>query len=474
MAPEAVSSSGPEAIEIAELARLHLDPWQKLVLHDALGESAEGRWAAWRVGLEVPRQNGKGAVLEARELAGLFAFGERLIIHSAHEQATATEHFHRLLALMEGVPEFDRRIQKVSRGKGQEAIILRDGARIFFKTRTGGGGRGFTADLVVLDEAMILAPSFMGALVPTMAARAIDGNPQLWFAGSAVDQQNPKMDGIEFARLRKDALDGAPRLAYFGWSAPFARPDDVPVDALGDPEMWALANPSLGIRISPGHVSDERSALGFREFCVERLGVGDWPSTEQLDGRLFQPGVWEALADLGSSPEGPVCFACDIAPDRSRAAIGVAGVRSDGRRHVEIVDERPGTDWLAERIAALTAAHSHIGVVIVNGRSQAASVVPDLQRLGVQVQETTAAEMAAACGRFHDAVVYGSLRHLGTEDLAAALEGAARRPLGDAWAWDHRTSTGNIAPLVAVTLALWGLETRPQQGAPRLINLAEV
>jgi hypothetical protein len=48
----------------------------------------------------VPRQNGKGEVLMARELFGLFELGERLIIHTAHEFKTSAEHFHRLEAVV--------------------------------------------------------------------------------------------------------------------------------------------------------------------------------------------------------------------------------------------------------------------------------------------------------------------------------------------------------------------------------------
>jgi hypothetical protein len=33
-------------------------------------------------------------------------------------------------------------VLRAPRGKGMEAIELRDGSRILFKTRTGGGGRG--------------------------------------------------------------------------------------------------------------------------------------------------------------------------------------------------------------------------------------------------------------------------------------------------------------------------------------------
>jgi hypothetical protein len=125
--PEYVSSAGEEAIELAQLADLHLDPWEQLVLAHSLGERPDGKWAAFEVGLVVPRQNGKGTILEARELAGLFLLGEKLLIHSAHEQATSSEHFRRLLTLIEGVPEFERRVLKAPQGKGAEAIELRGG-----------------------------------------------------------------------------------------------------------------------------------------------------------------------------------------------------------------------------------------------------------------------------------------------------------------------------------------------------------
>src|SRR5499427_4923258 len=95
VAPDYRSSAGQEAIELAQLAGLYLDPWEALVLEHALGEGDDGRWAAAEVGLCVPRQNGKNAVLEARELAGLFLLDEHLTIHSAQHFKTAKEHFLR-------------------------------------------------------------------------------------------------------------------------------------------------------------------------------------------------------------------------------------------------------------------------------------------------------------------------------------------------------------------------------------------
>lgn len=465
--PEYVTSAGQEAIELAALAGLRLDPWEATVLMHALGERADGKWAAFEVGTVVPRQNGKGSILEARELAGLFLFGEMLLIHSAHEQATSSEHFRRLLSLIESVPEFDRRVLKAPKGKGAEAIELRGGQRILFKTRTGGGGRGLTGDFVALDEAMILPEATTGALVPTMAARSITGNPQLWYAGSAVDQQKHE-HGIVLARLRERGMKGAPRVAYFEWSAPGDDPDKLTPEQREDPALWAQANPGLGIRIASEHIANEcGGALGPREFAVERLGVGDWPRTDGVQA-VVDLEAWEALEDAASRPQDPVCFAYDVTPDRSRAAIGVAGRRTDGLRHIEVVDHRRGTGWLPERMAQLVGDHESVGV-LCDGSGPAGSLIPELERLGVTVTPVSAKEHAQGYGLIFDAIDQRTLRHLGTSELNAAVRGAARRQLGEAWAWSRKSSAVDISPLVAVTLALRGLETsRPEPEPSRI------
>lgn len=77
-------SAGQDAIALASMAGLRLDDWQKFVLVNSLAKAGD-KWAAFEVLCILSRQNGKGAILEARELAGLFLFNEKLIIHTAHE-----------------------------------------------------------------------------------------------------------------------------------------------------------------------------------------------------------------------------------------------------------------------------------------------------------------------------------------------------------------------------------------------------
>ena len=84
--PRALSTAqGSDAVELAASAGLMLDDWQGWTLTQSMGTAAGGLWSNFEVGLLVCRQVGKNAILEARELAGLFLLDESLLIHTAHE-----------------------------------------------------------------------------------------------------------------------------------------------------------------------------------------------------------------------------------------------------------------------------------------------------------------------------------------------------------------------------------------------------
>lgn len=470
--PKYVSTTGDEAIEAAELAGLFLDDWQRLVIWDSLGERPDGKWAAPNVGLLVPRQNGKGSILEARELAGLFVIGERVIIHSAHEQATASEQFRRLLDLIEGVPQFDRRVLKAPKGKGNEAIELRGGQRIFFKTRTTGGGRGFTSDCLIYDEAMILPQAFVSAVSPSLAARSkrTQTGVQTWYTGSAVDQQT-NQHGVVFARIRESGHAGDKGVAWFEWSCDFGNPDELRAADLLDRRLWAQANPSLEIRISDEYVETEIATLGHRGFAVERLSVGDWPDTSAASARVISEEAWMLCADPASKIAGPPVFSVDVTPDRDKGTIAVGGRRDDSLFHVEVVENLPGTAWIVAMCMAVQKKHPK-SKFVVDPRSPAGGFIPDLKAGRVKVVEVTSQQYSAACGEFFDSVVQRTLRFPDPQpELDVALGAASKRKLGDAWAWDRRLLM-DISPLVACTLALWGVQNlKPPR--PGMVNLAE-
>jgi hypothetical protein len=208
----------PDAAAVVEFAAacgIELDPWQKLTLQVGLRRRVD-RWAAFAVGVCAPRQNGKNGAVEVRELAGGPLLGERLVIHTAHLGDTTQESFRRLCEILEANEWLSRDVRHIWRRNGFEAIEWSDRRRIRFRTRTLSGGRGFSGDVVVFDEAMMLPVASMGAILPVVSARP---DPQIWYLGSAVDQFVHE-HGLTFASVRERALAGSDdRLAYLEWSA---------------------------------------------------------------------------------------------------------------------------------------------------------------------------------------------------------------------------------------------------------------
>lgn len=428
-----------------------------------LTERPDGKWAARQCGLIVPRQNGKGSVLEARELAGLFLFGEPLIIHSAHEFPTSAEAFLRLLALIENTPDLDRLVARVHKAHGSEGIELKNGQRIKFKTRTGGGGRGFSGDLIVLDEAYNLPPKMLKALGPTMNARP---NPQIVLTSSAPHNGDPISN--ELRRFCKRGREGRDRfLAYIEYAADASALDGLDGEDLAaavrvlnrDPAAWAQANPGYPDRIDDDAIESLLSLLGDDDdgFPLECLGI--WEDSTAETKQVIPAAEWSAACDPSSSIEGTPTFALEVAEDRMWAAFGAAGKAGD-RVHGECTDYHRGTSWVVARAAELV--ERHRGEIVVAKGSPAASMVKDLTAAKVPVREVSTEDHARACGQLLDAVADDRFRHLGQPMLNVAVRGAVKRQHGDAWVWSRRKSEVDISPLVAVTLAVgaYGAESK--------------
>ncbi len=201
--PEGVTdAAGREAIELGESVGIVLDEWQQQVLLGAQVERADHRWAATEVGVVVPRQNGKNGILQVRETAGLVLYGERLQTHTAHRFDTALEHYRLMRDLFTNWDDLRRLVKKIPEGNGAESIELLSGQRLNFKARAKQGGRGFSGDLVVFDEAFWLQE--LGSMVPSLSARP---NPQVWYTSSA-PMPRDESDVLRHLMRRGRALAG--------------------------------------------------------------------------------------------------------------------------------------------------------------------------------------------------------------------------------------------------------------------------
>lgn len=421
---------------------LVLDEWQENVLEAAMGERSDGQWASPRVGVAVPRQNGKGALIEARELAGLLVFGEQSIVHSAHEQRTARVGFDRIKAYFDNYDDLRKKVKSITSAIARETIELKTGQYLRFPARSKGAIRGFSIDCLILDEAQEFSDIALQAVMPTMAARP---NPQMWLLGTPPTPQN---EGEVFKRWRESGLSGEDRrLTWCEWSA-------APDADMDDREAWERANPALGTRISYEAVADERAALDDAGFARERLGIWDAASTHEV----IAQADWSDIADPEAEISGPISIGVDVSPDRRSACVALAGETTDGRWLVAMREHKTGTvDWVVPFVESFKSRNT-IRAVAIEKASAAAALMDDMEKRRIRVTAAQAHDMAGACGLLYDGVHAGWLTHPGQPQLAYALSMARKRPLlnGGAWGWNKKTADSDITPVVAVTLALWG------------------
>lgn len=498
-------SRAPEAVAWAAKVGLVPDDWQDDALDRICAVDATGKWTHFECCEFVARQNGKGSILEIRALAGLFVFGEKLIMWSAHEVKTAIEAFKRCLTLLrrigkqvgnnENLIEADGCLVKISNTNSDEGfeilkerdadgewVVLETPRRLKFIARSKGSGRGFSGDLNIIDEAFAYTYAQQSALLFTMGARA---NPQVIYTSS------PPLDGISGdvmfdLRLRGDPTaprelaDGAwsqdPSLSYRDWGLAGDLENLAGVD-LEDRALWKATNPSMDV-VRAGGASALTTAFAEKEwralrktpadFARERLGI--WPKRVVADAGVIPLALWAKQA-VSPEDERPrdVVFSVVVARDRSFTSIAAVGRRPDGRLLLAIVAYERGTDWVVPRMVELRDAWNPL-LWAIEDKGANASLAPALLANGFtepddrdepqrgDVVPPWANDVVAAYGLFIDALVEERLAHLRDSPLETAVAGADTRSLGNGTTWADKGSV-EVGPLKAVTNGVWGFET---------------
>lgn len=445
----ASTSRGDEAIEFLNLVGIKLDPWQEHILRASLNMDDRGKWAATEVGLIVPRQCGKTVVAECRELVGLFLFGEQLQIHSAQLFPTAKESYLRQVARIRACPDLMDLVHKFRSGNDNVSIELKNGSRLLYQARGNDPSRGFSADLVVYDEAYGLTAEVIAASMMTLSARP---NPQMWYCSST------GMEGSEFLySVRERGLERAPRLAFFEYSA-------TPGCDPRDREEWYKAIPALGIRIEEDFIESEGRALQWgKQFQRERLGL--WADTSVRD--VIPREWWEACADEGSVIVGDdIVAAVDVAPYRDCASVAVCGFTPDGRRQVEVIETSEGTGWVVDFIKRLMLSSQPPVRVAIQGGGAPGSLIAPLEEAGAELIVLGQADIARATSEFLDAIRDQRLVHLDDPLLNRARTNSTRYSIGSkggeaespTWGFARKDTNGpDITPMVAACYAFHGL-----------------
>lgn len=432
---------GPALAEVAESLGIVLMPWQRQVADVALELRADGRPAYRQIVLSVPRQSGKSTLLLALIMHRMLTMGPAKVAYCAQTGADARKKLEQdYLPIVKRSP-FGKSVRAKMTNGQEQLVIERTGSRMLIVPPTPTSVHGQTLDLAIVDEAFAFRDDVVEqAMKPTQATRPA---AQFWVVSTAGTADSAYLWGkIETARaLTHDTEAG---VASFEWAAG----PDVDVD---DEATWPTFMPALGHTIPVEVVRAEKATMPRNEWL--RAFCNQW-TVQQVDSVIPGP-AWSACFDASSSAGDRLVFAADVTPDRSASSIAVASVRADGLTHVEVVEHAPGTAWLASRAAELVGRWS--GSVLLDAGGPAGSLVHDLAARGVPVSPVSGADVGRACGWLLDQVLAGRVRHIGQRPLDVAVEAASRLTMGDAWRWSRRSSSVDISPLVACTLALWGV-----------------
>jgi hypothetical protein len=450
LVPRWGDSFGLEAAEFAAAFGLVADGWQRLVLDDWLARKG-ARWLCLTAGLSVPRQNGKNAIIEIRELFGMVLLGEKFL-HTAHEVKTARKAFKRLKFFFgEQVndpgckfPELNALVTELRSTNGQEAIFLSNGGSVEFVARSKGSGRGFTVDVLVCDEAQHLGEDELEALLPTTSAAPL-GNPQWIFAGTP---PGPRVAGEVFRRIRREALAKVKRECWHEWSVSGPNAD------MADAKELHAANPALGIRLQMAVVNGERRNLSPEGYLRERGGW--WDEGHTVDA-VISTKAWVSCSAEALTITGKPTIALDVSPMLTFAGIVAAGDVGDGRTGVEVtsdgstlIDFREGTEWAVELLTG------HSAEVWIAAGSAAETLRKRLEDGGCTVHTMGRPEYAKACVNFAASVATKRIAHRGQTELDNAVTVGAKRVAGDEglWTWGRVRSSADITLLVAATVAV--------------------
>lgn len=458
----AVSTGWPKIRDTCNNLGWFFDDWQDDLGRLILSKTADGLFASSLCVMSLPRQVGK------TYLVGCIAFGLCLtqpgttVIWTAHRGRTATETFRAMKAKAR-MPELSAFIdQRVKGGgirsaNGEQEIEFLNGSRILFGARESGFGVGFAdVGMLVLDEVQRATVKTMDDLLPTTNAAA---NPLVLCMGTP---PRPTDDGEVFTLLRQGALTGESDDVLYVELGARSR-----FDLSDDAKFWEqlrLVNPAFPHRVGERAILRNKKGLGPDSVYREVFGLWDEIT------KNFSPipgALWRESGDIG--PEDgtkPTALAVDMSHGRQ---ISVAACWLDGdQAHAEEVWAGPDTDaaveWIVDRAKPRTS-------VVVDSASPAASLAPILRARKVRVLVTSAGDMAKACGQLVDKLGLGKFTHADQEAVNQAVEGARKRPIGKAggWGYDRADESVNIAPLVALTLALFGAlaKKKPNSGNGR-------
>lgn len=489
------TSLGFEVIEFAlQILGVSLYPWQEWLLIHALELNPDGTYRFRRVIVLVARQNGKSLLASVLAAWWLFVDSDRhpdrmppvkfQILGTAQNLDTARDVWQTVRMWCDPevdpaedevvVPALQQFVRRVSDTNGKEEIILKSKVRYLIRAASRKSGRGKSSPRTIMDEMREqLDWTAWDSISQTSKAMF---SPQLWGFSNAGDARSVVLNHQRMAAMKfvkdwesyvdtgitsvEDFANGRDTsLGLFEWSAP----EDC---ALDDVPGILQANPSIGHgEITVASVLADIEGMTESGFRTEVLC--QWVTSmidPAIDGELWQncadPETEDGPGSVAAG-DSPLVMGIDTSGNRAMSFISVAAFRTDGLVHGEVIAQRAGMLWVPDVAVKIRAATGITHVALQIRGCAAAEFADPLRELGFTIIEIAGTALGSSAGRIRDRVRDRSIRHRSQPMLDMAVSGGLTKRLGEVQVWDRTESVVDIAPLVALSNALYGLETMP-------------
>lgn len=441
-----------------------LIPWQQHAA-DVFGEVDPATGDPWyrEWCLVVQRQAGKTTLVRARLTRKCITKKHARVRYTAQTQLAAEERLeHDFWRPLSESPLSVFLNQRVGRRSGRigydgstgaPAIAFANGSLWGTSAAKATAGHGPTLDDGMIDEAFAhqdaSIESAMRPAMLTISDAQLGVASAAGFAGSVYLLNKVKamreMVALENSRPISERRS---RIAYIEYAAPLdADPDD--------PETYWRHHPAVGWLTTVERIQAARQGhvLAGEPEEADRAYLSWWPAQKRPDP-VIPVASWN---DVGLDAEtvdwrDEPMWAIDVAIDRSRTSIGLAGDLGEAGQWLEVPASEEGTGWAVSHLVQLRATFGG-NQVAIDAAGGAGAFEAALKQEGFKVIRLGAAEIRDACGGLQDAVLDREAWHGRDATLTNAMLSAAKKTTDGAFVWTRGKSLGDITPLYAVTLA---------------------
>lgn len=466
-----------------EVLEVKLFPWQKwLLLHALELDAYTGLYRFRTIVVEVARQNGKTLLMLVLALWHIYALDSKMVIGTAQDLTRSEKSWAEAVEWATENDELAPLIEDIKRGH-PKVLTLVTGCEYRVAAASRRGGRGFTGDLVLLDELREHQSwDSWASVVNTMNARpkaqawafsnagdalsvvlrylrAIahrdlgwpDGDADAEVLGSPTEEENSEV--VE--------MDDDSSIGWFEWSAP-------PNALRTDMTAIAQANPSMNHFEVTENCITERVLVAARKSSPPHVYDMEcmcrWVST--ANGGPFPEGTWVKTRDDTARPADPsrtaVCVEIsDRLRNREQSYIARAGLDDNGQPVFGIWQYAPGAEWVVKWLQDHRESYSVV-ILRSGAGTPALSLLDQIELAELPLVKWSAADVSAGHGQMYDAVRDGRIAHLSHPGMDMAATSASIRVQAEGgWILDAGKSPSDTAPLMAGIGAVWGLAHLP-------------